>query len=607
MAGSKTPQPPRPAERARGRWLADFGALSAAEVQLVDACTKGDWCRLGGQRPIQATPECVVRAALIRFLALGGDSLHPVHEAGVQLQGSWISGGLRLSACDVALRLSLLDCMLDEALHGFDARLRSLNLSGSRCASLRVDRAEIAGGLTLNRGFVVDSPLSLVGARIGGDLDCRGACFVGAESLAFDASYSAVAGQILLCDSFTAGGQMRLIGAQVGGDLVLSGGRFTQQGVAFAADGIQVEGNILLGAGAHVIGEFRIPGARIGGHLAFQEARLENGDGNAIHAENAAIGQALILRDTVIQGRVVLTDAQIATLADDLVSWPVGQIALDGLRYQRISSPVMSAEARIAWLESQVPDDVGRTFRPQPWEQLIRVLREMGHAREATVVAIAKQRAMRRAGRIGNRLPPALFDPLWHKADAVLAIRRGVAQASTAAGNFWARLIHGAYGLFAGYGHRPERIGMWIVMVWLVGGLYFSAAGRSGIMAPSEPTIIVANLDGAKRATAARGPGSCGVRNEVTPDNYWARCPGLPSEYPHFDGWLFTADLVLPVVDFRQFAFWAPAVTYADASGTVRPLEGGMLSKTIEWLIVLFGWAMSLLFGAIVTRVVEKD
>lgn len=607
MARSKAPQHPRPAELAWGRWLADLGALTAAEVRLVEACRQGSWCRLGSELPTHAAEDRAVRAALIRFLAMGGDALHPVHEAGVQLQGGWISGGLRLSACQIGVRLSLLDCVLDEALHAFDARLRSLNLSGSRCAALRADRADIAGGLTLNRGFAADAPVSLVGARIGGDMDCRGAALAGAEGLALDASYSAVAGQILLSEGFSAAGQVRLIGAQIGGDLALTEGRFEQEGAALAADGVKVAGNMLLGAGTHIIGELRIPGARIGGHLAFQEARLENRAGTAVQAENAAIGQALILRGTVIDGRVVLTDAEAATLADDMTSWPPGRFALDGLRYQRIGSAVIGAEARIAWLESQIPDDVGRNFRPQPWEQLIRVLREMGHAREATVVAIAKQQAMRRTGRVGNRLPPTHFAAWWHKARALLALRRGFANAATATGNFWARVIHRAYGLFAGYGHRPERIGMWILAVWLAGGLYFTAAGRSGIMAPSEPTIIVANLDGAKRANAARGPGSCGVRHEVTPGNYWAHCPGLPSEYPHFDGWLFAADLVLPVVDFRQFAFWAPAVTYADARGTVRPLEGGLLSKTIEWLIVLFGWAMSLLFGAIVTRVVEKD
>ena len=38
-------------------------------------------------------------------------------------------------------------------------------------------------------------------------------------------------------------------------------------------------------------------------------------------------------------------------------------------------------------------------FKPQPWEQIIGVLRQMGHIDEARRLAIAKHRKMRAAGR----------------------------------------------------------------------------------------------------------------------------------------------------------------------------------------------------------------
>jgi hypothetical protein len=80
-APRKAPPPRKPARPARlpqGRWLGDLGRLSASE--------------------------------LIRFLALGGDALHPVHEEGVMLRGAWITGLLDVHQCKLPLRLVLNNC-----------------------------------------------------------------------------------------------------------------------------------------------------------------------------------------------------------------------------------------------------------------------------------------------------------------------------------------------------------------------------------------------------------------------------------------------------------------------------------------------------------------
>lgn len=531
-----------------------------------------------------------------------------MHEAGVQLAGAWIEGGLRLSNCSVEYRVNLFDCVLDAPLHAFDARLRSLNLTGSSVVGLRADRVAVAGGLFLRSGFDCTGPVSLAGARIGGDLDCSGGRFAAPATTAIDLSGAAVGGQIFMGDGFAAEGAVRLVGSNVGGDLCASGGMFSNVGgVAIGADALRVGGNVLLDTNARAAGEVRLAGAAIVGHLSLEGGRFANDGAVAIHAENAEIGHALILRRTVIDGRFVLTDAAAGSLADDLDSWPKGQIVLDGFRYQRISSPAVSAEMRLDWLRRQVPADIGTTFRPQPWEHLIRVLRDMGHARDATMVAIGKQQALRQAGHIGNRSDRAQFAPFWHRSAALLGLRTTANHWANLAGNAATRWLHDAYGVIAGFGYRPGRIVMWMLVVWLAGGLYFDRMAREGIMAPAEPTLLIAALDGTKRPSAQSGPGNCGVRNEVAPEFYWWACPGMPSEYPHYNPWLFSADLILPVVDFHQFTFWAPAATYTTRSGEVRPMAGGELSKIVQWSIVLFGWAMSLMFGAIMTRLVEKD
>ena len=87
----------RPPHLPHGRWLGDFAPLNDAEKKLLAACAAGVYCTLNNDdRPDAAGDEHIIRAALIRFLALGGDAANSVHERGVQLRGAWIIGALDL-------------------------------------------------------------------------------------------------------------------------------------------------------------------------------------------------------------------------------------------------------------------------------------------------------------------------------------------------------------------------------------------------------------------------------------------------------------------------------------------------------------------------------
>ncbi len=101
-------KPARPANLPKGRWLGDFSPLKPAERKLIAACAAGGGCEFNdGKRPDEAKPAYTIRAALIRFLALGGDTEHPVHEHGVRLAGAWISGPLDLDGATVRFDLQL--------------------------------------------------------------------------------------------------------------------------------------------------------------------------------------------------------------------------------------------------------------------------------------------------------------------------------------------------------------------------------------------------------------------------------------------------------------------------------------------------------------------
>ena len=55
-------------------------------------------------------------------------------------------------------------------------------------------------------------------------------------------------------------------------------------------------------------------------------------------------------------------------------------LMLDGLTYNRFGEiSDLSAPARIAFLRLQCEIDLGKEFKPQPWIQMVKVLRESGH------------------------------------------------------------------------------------------------------------------------------------------------------------------------------------------------------------------------------------
>src|SRR3546814_18624948 len=117
-----------------------------------------------------------------------------------------------------------------------------------------------------------------------------------------------------------------------------------------------------------------------------------------------------LLGSTKIVGEVNLNGMRVSALRDDEGSWEgaQGKLWLDGVTYLRFDGHAPTdARTRIACLSKQVPEHVGTTFRPQPWEQLPMGPRAVGHSHAARKAAIEKQATSsqeeRRAGKKGVR------------------------------------------------------------------------------------------------------------------------------------------------------------------------------------------------------------
>lgn len=494
MSPNSVAKPERPAYLAHGRWLADFEPLSAFERKLVTTCARGEVCEpenWDGNRPaVDASTEVnTIRAEIIRFLALGGDSGHPVHEEGVMLHGGWVSGKLNLHSVQTCARLNLQRCNFEKVLELKAANISELVLIGSKVPGLSADRMKTKGSVFLREQFCATGKVSLSGAHIGGNLELKN------------------------------------------------------------------------------------------GHFC-RDMLPEHNDKIALNAENLIVVGTILMTDSNFDGYICLTSAHAGSLTDKGKYWSKNGIILSGFYYNRISDAPTDATTRIEWLKNQRISHLFEEFRPQPWEQLIKTLREMGYPYEASKVAIAKQDQWRNASRLvikEKKFPVAKNNFISLKNSIGRRLRFG---------------LHWLYGVIAGYGHRPIWTAYWMAAVCMFCSIAFYGGRELGVVGPSSPLIHAnARFD------------DCGTRGEAG-KYYWTstNCP-MPPEYTTFQPFFYSLDLILPLVDLQQDSDWAPIVS--NSKGEI--LWPGRFLRWLMWFEIVFGWMASLTLVAVLGRLVDKD
>ena len=157
-------------------------------------------------------------------------------------------------------------------------------------------------------GLHADGELRLLGGHIGGELDLSGARLHNASAVALYADGLQVDEDVFCRDDesgqrFEAEGELRLLGAKIGGQLNLRGARLSNtDGPALNADALRVEQNLLFGTGEAVhrfeaVGELLMLGAHIGGQLDLDGARLSNANGPVLSADGLRVDKDVFCRD----------------------------------------------------------------------------------------------------------------------------------------------------------------------------------------------------------------------------------------------------------------------------------------------------------------------
>lgn len=533
-------------KRAHGRSLQDFLPLRPAEKQLLQACQKGEIARIGEERPNAtegASLERQVRASFLRFLLLGGDAEAPIHEGGVSLHGACIVDQLDLCGCEIPNNIRLKHCLFQKALLAQGTRVHgSFTLEGSALTDgLNADRLQCTGSVFLRLGFQATGQVWLIGAQIEGDLDC-------------------------------------------------SSGQFDGKGrYALLADGVVVKGSVFLDDGFKVTGQVRLLGAQIGGDLGCINWQFDGKDDYALSLGSAEVGGVFFLKNMCNPLRINVRHAQVGVLVDEVSAWAENS-TLDGFRYGSLGdTSTTRASDRLEWLRSQTAAALGesgdgRNFRPQPWKQLQRVLRDMGHAEEARQIGIAFEEQQRKVGKIGSTSPTTWPVIAWGK--------RRVAHA-----------LHWSFGFLAGYGYRPMRLLVAMVMVWLVCGALFwgLALPPHSAIGPSDPLVFQNTayrhcVPDSDEARAAKAQGQAQAGN-------WFLCDKLPAEYATFSPFAYSLDIILPLVNLGQENAWGALVPTPKTAWwqELPTFSAAHIARWLIWFETLFGWVASLLLVGIVS------
>lgn len=434
------------------RRVADFTSLPDAGRRLSAEFLQGVIAGSCGSRDYLCSPLRIRGAdinGLMRPPSASRDGALPA----VQFWACNFDSPVDMSGAEF-LVLRFIDCRLP-AFIGASLNVRAdLDLSGSQftgvtdyeselssvgnCA-IHLNNARIGGKLDLSSTsgsrFTAARVLRLDGARIEGDVNLAGALLDGAGDAAVSARSITVGSNVdmrpVSGHRFEASGEVGFAAAEITGDLMCDGARLLNPGGrALHCEDLTVESVFLTSDDSRTLpfearGRLNFLTAIVGGSFFLTDARLEPGPDYggllqtggpvALNLQQARISNALAFSNvgaladgpapavldeipTPVSGWFLLTGARVTSILDRTeTGWPApGYLALDGASYEHIrhvGGGDLTAK-RIAWLRRQYPGGTptkGR-FRPQPYEQLSRVLRQHGLTREANAIAVEKIR-----------------------------------------------------------------------------------------------------------------------------------------------------------------------------------------------------------------------
>jgi hypothetical protein len=489
---------------------------------------------------------------VISALLLGAREAEPGHVPAVRLIGARVVGTLDLGHAEVMAPLALTDCQFVKAPQLFWTRMRGVQLIRCRLPGLIASGARIDGNLSLE-GTRITGGVLLDGAHVTGIFNLSRARLSNPGDDALLADRLRVDANVYGDSGFVADGEVRLPGARVGGQLILRGARLRNRGgVALYASRLTVAANMFCDSGFTADGEVRLHGARVGGYFALVGATISNPGGTALNADNLGVETDVhCAGGFVADGMVTFNGARVG-----------GQLNLRGAHLRNPSGVALRCQRmQAAELVLHPAEQVAGTVdvsharvtlyrdEPRTWPAQIQL---DGLVYETLEPPLTSRERLDWLRRDSDGIQPQPYEQLARSYRALgqdaegravlLAKQRHRRATHSPPRRFWGYVQD----VTVGYGYRPLRAAGWLTALLVAGVLVFSLR----------------------------------------------RPPALSmDERPHFNAFLYTVDLLMPLVSFGQETSFAPKGLYQWIAGALVA-AGGVLAITV---------------AAGVTRVLSRD
>ena len=299
-----------------------FGTLSQAEKKLFEAVANGKSADCSADSEEDNDPadadkwddERVMKADRIAWLCTDPQASALVTYRGIVVEGARIDGKLDLEFVRIPFPLYFEKSAFPAGIDLHNAEICELYLGGTYTGPIRADGLKVERNVLLDNEFKAEGEVCLLGATIGGQLDCENGRFINPNREVFSADKLKVEGSIYLRNGFKAEGQVRLVGATIGGNLECDGGQFIdkrEETIAFDAERVNVDGHVFLREHFNAEGQVRLLGATIGGQLDCENGQFINPEAPALFADRLKVGDVFLRNGFKAEGEVRLRGATI--------------------------------------------------------------------------------------------------------------------------------------------------------------------------------------------------------------------------------------------------------------------------------------------------------
>jgi hypothetical protein len=493
-----------------------------------------------------------VRAAVIKDLLLKTD-LTLGSGAALRVVGAKITGRLDLEGIVIKVPIFLSKCVFDDPPCFRDAEVLTLRLPGCVVPGLSAGGLQAKSDVELNDGFTCHGALDLLGAHVGGLLRLSDATVHHPGQEALVLSRASVTSS-LLAGGLHVDGQVRMISARIGGLLSLRGATLSNPGqIALEAERLEVGESIFFRQNFTAEGRVILQNATIGGGVNGQSSASFSAPGETcLNMIRTTVGRNAGFLRAKFEGNVRLDGATVAGRISftetEFISGRDAELSIDYAKAQEVRLRFNVAPHSLTLRHSHfevMQDD------PQVWPEKIILAGCTYNSLDSATETTVDQR-LSWLTRSDEGYKPQPYEQLIaaYRADGEEQQARRVAlekeRRRRGTLSWPGRVLGLALEFTVGYGYR-----VWLAAVWLFA---FLVAG----------TVVF---------------------------TIWPAQPSGTGHIPPFQPFVFSLNLLLPIVNLGQTDNW-------QAQGALR---------WFAWGLILVGWGLTTAVAAGVTRVLNRS